>query len=179
MSTEQIIYTSGEASKKLDLKESTFRKYVDVLEGEGYIIQKDNRGYRTFSTHDVMMVEKLMKYAKHDGMTLKKAAKMLVEQSNLPAHEGIEDNSMTSYGLMADLVQASVDKAIQGFEQRIDERESKRDKLLMETLRLMQEQKKENQEVKQMLLEFKQMQQAQIETAATKPTEKKWWEFWK
>lgn len=148
--TEEVIYSPADVRKQLDVKDSTLRKYVEILHREGYAITKDNKGHRLYNQHDVTLLEKLIEFSKHDGMTLEKAAKIVVEQNKT---DGDKHNDITSpeqsYGAMVDILMAEQRKAIQEMEQRLNERLDKRDAMLMESLR-------ESQATKQLLLEVKQ-----------------------
>ncbi|MFF2879109.1 hypothetical protein ACFVR2_22710 [Gottfriedia sp. NPDC057991] len=65
-------------------------------------------------------------------LTLKKTAKMVVRQSNIPTHKDIGDYEIQS-GLMRDLVNSRVEKALKEYEQKAEEIH---DKLLIENIRL-------------------------------------------
>ena len=59
MSDVEIVYTASDVYNRLEVKESTLRKYVDVSQREGYEIKKDKRGRREY---DVMLLEKLLEF---------------------------------------------------------------------------------------------------------------------
>ncbi len=78
--TDEIVYSASEVYKRLGISDSTLRKYMEVLQREGFAVKKDNRGRRRYTEHDVMVIEKLIELSKHDGMTLEKAAKMIAQR---------------------------------------------------------------------------------------------------
>jgi DNA-binding transcriptional MerR regulator len=150
---DEVVFSPSDVRKRLEVKDSTLRKYLYIMEKEGYSIQKDSKGHRLYNEHDVTLLEKLIELSKHDGMTLEKAAKIVVEQvkreDSTPEHNDTTKPSTTSYGAMIDLLMSEQRKAIQEMEQRLNERLDKRDAMLMESLR-------ESQATKQLLLEVKQ-----------------------
>ena len=44
--TDEIIYSASEVYKRLGISDSTLRKYMEVLQREGFAVKKDNRGKR-------------------------------------------------------------------------------------------------------------------------------------
>ncbi|EOO23038.1 hypothetical protein ICM_06261 [Bacillus cereus BAG1X2-3] len=78
--TDEIVYSASEVYKRLGISDSTLRKYMEVLQREGFTVKKDNRGRRQYTDNDIMVIEKLIELSKHDGMTLEKAAKMIARQ---------------------------------------------------------------------------------------------------
>ncbi|HDW3058591.1 TPA: DUF3967 domain-containing protein [Bacillus cereus] len=80
MSDMKIIYTAKDVYSRLNVSDSTLRKYVEILQRESYIIKKTKQGKREYTDNDIMVIEKLIELSKHDGMTLEKAAKMITQQ---------------------------------------------------------------------------------------------------
>lgn len=78
--TDEIVYSASEVYRRLGISDSTLRKYMEVLQREGFAVKKDNRGRRQYTEYDVMVIEKLTELSKHDGMTLEKAAKMIAQR---------------------------------------------------------------------------------------------------
>ncbi|PFR34046.1 hypothetical protein COK29_33915, partial [Bacillus cereus] len=76
----EIVYTANEVYNRLGVSGSTLRKYSDVLEREGYVVKKNSRGRREYTDFDVFLIERLVDLSKQDGMTLEKAAKIIVQQ---------------------------------------------------------------------------------------------------
>ncbi len=78
--TDEIVYSASEVYRRLGISDSTLRKYMEVVQREGFAVRKDNRGRRQYTEYDVMVIEKLTELSKHDGMTLEKAAKMIAQR---------------------------------------------------------------------------------------------------
>lgn len=68
--TDEIVYSASEVYKRLGISDSTLRKYMEVLQREGFAVKKDNRGRRQYTDSDIMVIEKLIEFSKHDGMTV-------------------------------------------------------------------------------------------------------------
>ncbi|EJS62778.1 hypothetical protein ICY_05099 [Bacillus cereus BAG2X1-3] len=44
--TDEIIYSASEVYKRLGISDSSHRKYMEVLQREGFVVKKDKRGRR-------------------------------------------------------------------------------------------------------------------------------------
>ncbi|HFU7090058.1 TPA: DUF3967 domain-containing protein [Bacillus cereus] len=195
MSDMEIVYTASDVYNRLDVKESTLRKYVDVLQREGYTIKKDKRGRREYTEYDVMLLEKLVEVSQHDGMTLEKSAKLIVQriqqskpkniepdtesgnEENKVIPMGIQEQLQQQYSVMMEKITQEQQRNLLEMEQRlsekidrrnerIEERAKTRDELLLKTFR-------ETQETKRLMKEY------QEEIAVTKEEKSAWWMFWK
>ncbi|PHE94660.1 hypothetical protein COF76_22885 [Bacillus wiedmannii] len=194
--TDEIVYSASEVYKRLGISDSTLRKYMEVLQREGFAVKKDNRGRRQYTDSDIMVIEKLIELSKHDGMTLEKAAKMIaqrIEKVNpnlikeepketdlIPFH--IQEQLQQQYGVMAQEMKQGMlamemrlsEQAKQGNEEikasveAHNERVEKRLEARDETL---MKTLREMQETKRMMQEFRD------EVAAAKE-KKPWWKFW-
>ncbi|TPV39570.1 DUF3967 domain-containing protein [Bacillus dicomae] len=80
MAGMEIVYTTNEVYSRLGMSGSTLRKYSDVLEREGYEVRKNSRGRREYTEFDVVLLQHLVELSKEDGMTLEKAAKLIVKE---------------------------------------------------------------------------------------------------
>lgn len=170
----QKIYNAGDVAQLLEVKDSTVRKYAQTLEKAGYKFYKNENGYRGYFDKDVIAMRDLIKYSKHPDMTLESAAKAVVSTNNEVDIQGVD----TAYEVAQEPSQTYNDllKEFQNFkeqqmkfnqeliskiEQRdkyISEHLEKRECALMESIRLIQEQK-------------------QLEHAVTAENNK-WWQFW-
>lgn len=191
MSDMEVVYTPRDVYERLEVKESTLRKYVDVLQREGYAIKKDKRGRREYTQYDVMLLEKLVELSQHDGMTLEKAAQFIVKRVHHAKEEKIERESKETgvipfeiqeqlqqqYSVMLKKINQEQQRNLLEMEQRlseridqrnerIEERAKKRDEMLMKTFR-------EIQETKRLMKEYRE------EIAAAKEEKREWWKFWK
>ncbi|MFD6726048.1 MerR family transcriptional regulator, partial [Streptomyces sp. NPDC060131] len=61
----EILYSPGEVSDTLKVKDSTLRKYCGILENAGYSFSKNNRGHRQYTDKDVMTFKKLIAATKN------------------------------------------------------------------------------------------------------------------
>lgn len=171
-----LVYKAKEVMEKLEIKDSVFKKYISILEKEGYVIQRNQQGHRLFTDEDIENLEKFIELSKYDGMTLESSAKIIgnTKRKN-NSHDVIEENKQ-GHDVMS-LITTAVSTALeeqakqhsaqiqQMQEQltRIENTQSDRDLKLTQSL-------KESLEVKRLLLEVKE------EMAATRSEEKiSWW----
>ncbi|EOP60147.1 hypothetical protein IKQ_06037 [Bacillus cereus VDM053] len=183
--TDEIVYSASEVYKRLGISDSTLRKYMEVLQREGFAVKKDNRGRRQYTEHDVMVIEKLIELSKHDGMTLEKAAKMIGQRLEIPnpnaETEESQETDLIPFHIKQQLQQQysvmvkEMNQSMLEMEKRLSEQAEKRseriekilerrDDNLMKTIREMQETKRL-------------MQEYRDEVAAAKE-KKPWWKFW-
>src|SRR4051794_31785028 len=95
-----IVYKAKEVMEKLEIKDSVFKKYISILEKEGYIIQKNQQGHRLFTDENINTLEKFIELSKYDGMTLESVAKMIGSNKQKDnSHDVIEENEQ-SYDVM-------------------------------------------------------------------------------
>jgi hypothetical protein len=164
-----VILTSTQIREQLELKPSTFRKYQDILENVGYTIKKNSRGHRQYSNYDVLIFEKLIELSKHDGMTLEKSARMIIEQTNrLIPHIDVRDEEM-SLNLTEHLIQISNEHQLQTIEKLMNEMEERLSKKmdLQHKEVLKQREKQTSILLEEWREQRKQNQQLLLETAAT------------
>ncbi|KAA0748512.1 MULTISPECIES: DUF3967 domain-containing protein [Bacillus] len=195
--TDEIVYSASEVYKRLGISDSTLRKYMEVLQREGFVVKKDNRGRRQYTDSDIMVIEKLIELSKHDGMTLEKAAKMIAQQIEkvnpdliqeepeetdlVPFH--IKQQLQEQYSVMTQEMNQSMlamekrlseqakqsNEEIKASVEAHNERVEKRLEARDETL---MKTLREMQETKRMMQEFRD------EVAAAKEKKKPWWKFW-
>ncbi|MBG9516392.1 hypothetical protein ABE47_31055 [Bacillus thuringiensis] len=173
MSFTQKIYNAGDVAKLLEVKDSTVRKYAQTLERAGYKFHKNEHGYRGYYDKDVIAMRDLVKYSNHPDMTLESAAKAVVSANQGDAIPTVDttievtQDMSTAYDILLKEFQDFKDQQlhfnqllITKLEQRdsyIHERLEKRDQTLLESIRLLQEQK---------------------QLAAASQEKKPWWRFW-
>ncbi|EOP20036.1 DNA-binding protein [Bacillus cereus VD131] len=80
MAGMEIVYTANEVYGRLGVSSSTLRKSSDVLEREEYEVRKNSRGRKEYTEFDVILLQHLVELSKEDGMTLEKAAKLIVKE---------------------------------------------------------------------------------------------------
>ncbi|HDR4862333.1 TPA: DUF3967 domain-containing protein [Bacillus cereus] len=194
--TDEIVYSASEVYKRLGISDSTLRKYMEVLQREGFAVKKDNRGRRQYTDSDIMVIEKLIELSKHDGMTLEKAAKMIAQQIEkvnpdliqeeaeetdlVPFH--IKQQLQEQYSVMAQKMNQSMlamekrlsDQAKQSNEEikaSVEAHNERVEKRLESRDETLMKTLREMQETKRIMQEFRD------EVAAAKE-KKPWWKFW-
>ncbi|QWH42851.1 DUF3967 domain-containing protein [Bacillus mycoides] len=195
--TDEIVYSASEVYKRLEISDSTLRKYMEVLLREGFSVKKDNRGRRQYTDSDIMVIEKLIELSKHDGMTLEKAAKMIAQQiekvnpdlikeepedkSLIPFH--IQEQLQQQYSVMAQEMNQSIvsmekrlsEQAKQSNEEikaSIEQHNERVEKRLEARDETLMKTLREMQEAKKLMQEYRE------EVAAAKEKKKPWWKFW-
>ena len=150
-----LIYKTKDVMEKLEIKDSVFKKYISILEKEGYIIQKNQQGHRIFTSEDITTLERFMELSKYDGMTLESVAKMLgstKQQSNGHAVIEKKEESHDVMTLITTAVTTALEKQakqhsaqLQQMQEQLNRMESSqndRDLKLIQSLRESQETKK-------------------------------------
>ncbi|MEH7754781.1 DUF3967 domain-containing protein [Bacillus toyonensis] len=195
--TDEIVYSASEVYKRLEISDSTLRKYMEVLQREKFVVKKDNRGRRQYTDSDFMVIEKLIELSKHDGMTLEKAAKMITQQIEKANPDLIQEESEET-----DLVPFHIKQQLQE-QYSVMAQEMNQSMLAMEK-RLSEQAKQSNEEIKasveahnervenrleardetlmktlrEMQETKRMMQEFRDEVAAAKEKKKPWWRFW-
>lgn len=195
--TDEIVYSASEVYKRLGISDSTLRKYMEVLQREGFVVKKDNRGRRQYTDSDIMVIEKLIELSKHDGMTLEKAAKMIAQQIEkvnpdliqeepeetdlVPFH--IKQQLQEQYSVMTQ----EMNQSMLAMEKRLSEQAKQSNEEIKASIELhnkrvekrleardetLMKTLREMQETKRMMQEFRE------EVAAAKDKKKPWWKFW-
>ncbi|PEY36643.1 hypothetical protein CN354_13990 [Bacillus cereus] len=192
-----IIYTASDVYKRLGVSDSTLRKYMEVLQREGYTVKKDKRGRREYTDQDIMVIEKLIELSQHDGMTLEKAAKMIAKQLESINSDRIKEESektdLIPYHIQQQLQQQynvmakQMNQNLLEMEQRLSEQAEKRSKHIEESMERRNERiekrleerdetlmktLREIQETKRIMKEFHE------EVAAAREKKKPWWKLW-
>jgi len=72
------IYSPGNVQELLGMDSNTLRKYATLLEGNGYQIQRNHRGHRSYAGHDLITLRKLIEFSKQEGMTLELSAQAVM-----------------------------------------------------------------------------------------------------
>ncbi|MBM6649021.1 DUF3967 domain-containing protein [Bacillus sp. RIT 809] len=195
--TDEIVYSASEVYKRLGISDSTLRKYMEVLQRDGFVVKKDNRGRRQYTDNDIMVIEKLIEISKHDGMTLEKAAKMIAQRLEIA-----NPNAETEESQEADLIPFHIQQQLQQ-QYSVMAQEMNEGMLMMEK-RLSEQAKQSNEEIKvsieqhnervekrleardetlmktlrEMQETKRMMQEFRDEVAAAKEKKKPWWRFW-
>ena len=207
--TNNFVYKTGEVLKRLDLKDSVFKKYIFSLEKEGYSFRRNNLGHRLFTEEDIKALEMFLELISYDGMTIESVARKIgttnKKQIEPTGHDVMPGSDIDGHDIMTEKDSSSHDamtlmnvllkeqeqrfvRLLQEQEQtfkneiqaiknnqtqevhelkkilleRIDEKEGieKRDELLIQVMRDVQETKK-------------------MLAVSQEKISKKWWEFWR
>lgn len=164
----QVVYSATDVATVLQIKESTLRKYALLLQKESYEFALNEHGHRLYSDTDLVVLRKMIEHKDKSAMTLKQAAQAVVAwQKNTSVSDAV-----TSQERYNDLLQEFADFKEQqnnfnkALLERLDKQQNyiensvaERDRNLMETLKELQDTKKQ--------------------IAAAVDNEKKWWQFWK
>lgn len=177
-----MIYKPAEVMEMLDLKESTYKKYILELEKAGYVVPKDGRN-RYFTQENIDALEQFIELLKYDGITIAQASKKIAEMygSEVMTEEPkgydvmslVNEAVSTALEHQQKLFNEQMQQLLQQQEQKMIERENVRDQKALERDKLLMQSLKETLEVKKML------QDAKEEAAATTTQQKPWYQFWK
>lgn len=183
-----MIMKVPDMAKRLELKESAFKKYTLLLEREGYLVDRNRQGHRLFTTEDLEIFEKFIELGRYDGLTLENAAKMVVdslppekrkqEGHDVTTEENEDHNVMT---LITTLLSEQEKQLTQKFElqtqqmkEQLDRMEKNQNELLLEIRDRLDQQAKEPEPVAPIVEEV-----IEKEEAAPEPPKKRFFQFWK
>lgn len=152
---ENIIMSPGEVSSLLGIKESTLRKYALILKDAGYHFYVNEKGQRWYYNRDVIAFKKLIQIKQSPDMTLEQAANAVVswyEQSNVSLSITHEKPKEDRYNDDIKELKETIDKQnkliydlmikMDQQQKYIDQRLEERDKILLESIRYSQEERK-------------------------------------
>lgn len=195
--TDEIVYSASEVYKRLGISDSTLRKYMEVLQREKFVVNKDNRGRRQYTDNDIMVIEKLIELSKHDGMTLEKAAKMIAQRLEIANPDLIkeepEDTSLIPFHIQEQLQQQysvmaqEMNQSIVSMEKRLSEQAKQSNEEIKASIESHNERVEKRLEardetlmktLREMQESKRLMQEFRDEVAAAKEKKKPWWRFW-
>lgn len=198
MAEMEILYTANEVYSRLGVSGSTLRKYSDVLEREGYEVKKNSRGRREYTEFDVVLIEKLVELSKQDGMTLEKAAKMIVKQFGIAnkKEESQEENQLPShiqfqlqkqYSAMVEEIKKVQQANLIEMEKRLGDRIDQRNKLIEDDMKNRKEREERiekrleqrDENLMRVIREIQDVKRTLEEVAVANVPKNPWWKFWK
>ncbi|EEL25285.1 MULTISPECIES: DUF3967 domain-containing protein [Bacillus] len=198
MAEMEILYTANEVYSRLGVSGSTLRKYSDVLEREGYEVKKNSRGRREYTEFDVVLIEKLVELSKQDGMTLEKAAKMIVKQFGIAnkKEESQEENQLPShiqfqlqkqYSAMVEEIKKVQQANLIEMEKRLGDRIDQRNKLIEDDMKNRKEREERiekrleqrDENLMRVIREIQDVKRTLEEVAVANAPKNPWWKFWK
>lgn len=168
------LYSSPVISAKIDISESTLRKYCQILEKSGWRFTKNERGARLFNEQDLDVLKMFIKVKEELGMSLDASSDMAVRyfQANdtLTHQESASiDNALTekkqqnflqefrhTKEYFEDYFDKRLEKVYEGNDLVIDKLNQVLDdnEILIEAAKERDQLKKENEELKQRLQEL-------------------------
>lgn len=93
-------YTAQEASSILELSKDTLRAYSLLLEGKGYLIQRNPNKQRKYSQHDLDIINAMQTLNKKGDLTLEKAVEKVssldFDPSNVIQSNGEHENQTSN-----------------------------------------------------------------------------------
>ncbi|MCA1048135.1 DUF3967 domain-containing protein [Bacillus toyonensis] len=201
----KTLYSPGDVAEQLGIQSSTLRKYADVLEKEGYIFIKNERGHRKYRESDVMVFRKVINLKNDTDMTLENATKQIVswnqgvevlplERHEIERYEEPDFNATTLQTMLQDQneVIGKQNELLQELNKRLveqDQRFAQRESDLLSAIQTIWESQTliatntsedmaKNQRRDEMLMQtIREVQEVKKMIAASK--DKKWYEFWK
>jgi DNA-binding transcriptional MerR regulator len=170
-----------EMARTLDMSPSTVKKYYLLVEQHGYRFKRNQQGHVMFSEQDLQLFRKLIQMKNEPGITLPKAVEKvmsLITDITVITDEVITDTTpitvMTEkFETLKELFlnqQHQLNLLIKDQQEKkilVESNVSRRDELLMQSIR-------ETQEVKKMLLSLKEVEEAIKEIASER--QKRWWQ---
>lgn len=192
MAGMEVVHTANKVYGRLGVSGSILRKYSDVLEREGYEVRKNSRGRREYAEFDVVFLEHLVDLSTEDGMTLEKAAKLIVKEygitnkkeeteevSPMPYHVQYQLHEQYS-AMVAELnrmQQANLLEMEKRLSDCIDQRNALIEERIEKRIEKRLEQRDEN--LMRMIREIQEAKRIMEEVTAVKEKKIHWWKFWK
>lgn len=207
--TNNFVYKTGEVLKRLDLKDSVFKKYVSSLEKEGYSFRRNNLGHRLFTEEDIKALEMFLELISYDGMTIESVARKIgtankkqiepmghdiMTGNDIDGHDVMTEKDTSSHDVMT-LVNVLLKEQEQRFVRILQEQEQT---FKNEIQAIKDNQTQEVYELKKTLLErmdddggtekrdeiliqvMRDIRETKKMVAASQQeSKKKWWEFWR
>ncbi|WJQ05487.1 MerR family transcriptional regulator (plasmid) [Geobacillus stearothermophilus] len=185
-------YSTKDIANIVGIATPTVRKYAQALEKAGYTFIKNDQGFRIFTDKDIQIFERIKEMSNDTGMPVDRIASMLVNEQKNDASDPIRIESEVATPLENELKiidKSDIDRIDRQYEallkeieelkqiviaqqKYIDERLNKRDELLLQSIRALQEQKSA------MIEGTQKQEKVTLEIAATtedKRTKKRGW----
>ncbi|EJQ73060.1 DUF3967 domain-containing protein [Bacillus toyonensis] len=198
MAGMEVVHTANKVYGRLGVSGSILRKYSDVLEREGYEVRKNSRGRREYAEFDVLFLEHLVDLSTEDGMTLEKAAKLIVKEYGITnkKEETEEVNPMPyhvqyqlheQYSAMVAELNRMQQANLLEMEKRLSDCIDQRNALIEEDMsdrkereeRIEKRLEQRDENLMRMIREIQEAKRIMEEVAAAKEKKIHWWKFWK
>src|SRR3954454_12076743 len=150
-------FFSKDVALKLDINASTLRQWCLAMEKEGYEFHRNDKEQRIYYERDInllFVLKNLIEKTRNRDDAIKTVVSRRKTVDNtekmLSVNENEHDNITVSKSDLEELIQASVEKAIEkereamfkAFEMKLNNTIEQRDRKLMESLRESQEERK-------------------------------------
>ncbi|MEB4857285.1 DUF3967 domain-containing protein [Priestia megaterium] len=195
MEQNERAYWTKEVAERLNIGESTLRKWCLALEENGYQFTKGQRGVRAFLERDIDVLTKMRNVLNEIGTTMDEGvAAALGERENARTHDvhpnetmpSERENGGTPVAMSPEMLSAVLENykedLLSVVRQEFQETLRKQEERTLERERMMEERAKERDEnvmsVLRETLETKKLLAASLEKQKEEK-KKNWWEFWK
>jgi DNA-binding transcriptional MerR regulator len=166
------VYMTKDLANTVGIAEATVRKYAQLIEAAGYIFEKEGtkeNSSRLFCEEDIKLFSEIKAIREETNISLDKAIELALANNPMPVNNPANKlpKKITVYGKSDkryEELEAKIDALVEvnkALMERLDERDTKRDEMLMQVLR-------ESQETKLLLA-----------AASEEKSDKKWYKFWK
>lgn len=178
---QEPAYWTSEVAKKLEVSDSTLRKWCIQLEATGYKFVKGENDSRAFTKHDLNALQLFKQIVKVQRKTKEVASLEVVERYG--ARQGTSPMQPAQMAVQAHEFKDKIDDMAQSIEE-IKKQLHEQMKFNQELLKQIQQRdeyiskKLENRD-RELLDAVKGIQETQKFIAASEEKKKKWWEFWK
>ncbi|UQD53888.1 hypothetical protein C0971_18125 (plasmid) [Bacillus methanolicus] len=154
-------YSTKDISNIVGIATPTVRKYAQALEKEGYVFTRNENGFRIFVDEDIEILQQMKQMSNESGMNIVHIASTLINQRKQNPVDTIQNESEVATPVKSeekeeevlniDRIDKKYDallKEIQELKQLvreqqayIDERLEKRDQMIIQSIRSLQEQR--------------------------------------
>ncbi|EIJ77613.1 hypothetical protein PB1_17498 (plasmid) [Bacillus methanolicus PB1] len=154
-------YSTKDISNIVGIATPTVRKYAQALEKEGYIFIRNENGFRIFVDEDIEILQQMKQMSNESGMNIVHIASILINQRKQNLVDTIQNESEVTTSVKSEVKEAeslNIDridkkydmllKEVQELKQLvreqqayIDERLEKRDQMITQSIRSLQEQR--------------------------------------
>ncbi|MDE3841221.1 hypothetical protein C0966_18400 (plasmid) [Bacillus methanolicus] len=154
-------YSTKDISNIVGIATPTVRKYAQALEKEGYVFTRNENGFRIFVDEDIEILQQMKQMSNESGMNIVRIASTLINQRKQNQVDTIQNESEVATPVKSEAKEEEIlnidriDKKYEALlkeiqelkqlvrEQQayIDERLEKRDQMITQSIRSLQEQR--------------------------------------
>lgn len=89
----EMQYRMNDLANKLNLKESTARKYFLLVEKKGHIFKRSNQGHILFTEDDISLFQEIIRLKNHPDYSIESAIDHIINVENNNSRESHEGES--------------------------------------------------------------------------------------